>query len=192
MNAMIRFLYYIKIALYRRSTWVVLLTLIFLGFVVSGISLPKENNTLIGVITNGSGYAQSIVGENDLEQVHRNGGTFSFLNYENVSALVNDVKTGQIECGFIIDEDFDKNLARGRGDDSIECIVSPYSIRSEAAKEVLYSRIFNEYSKELMLKAYDSQYPGSIDSNPIIKEKLIESYQKYAGSDRIFNVEYRD
>lgn len=184
MNAMIRFLYYIKIALYRRSTWVVLLTLVFLGFVISGISLPKENNTLVGIITNGSGYAQSIVGENE--------SIFSFLSYESENELINDIKTGQIECGFIIDEDFDKNLAKGRGDDSIECIVSPYSIRSEAAKEVLYSRIFNEYSKELMLKAYDSQYPGSIDSNPIIQEKLIESYQQYAGSDRIFNVEYRD
>lgn len=180
-----KIIYWLKILIYRRSTWAVLVTVAFMIAVLLGISLPKDDNVLVGVIDNGSNYAQSCL-------VNQGESEFCFVGYSDEGLLQNDVKTGQLECGFIFDEGFDSELEGGRAEGIITCVISPYSLRTEAVKEVLYGIVFSSYSSKLMLEAYEEQFPGSMDHNQLIEDSLVASYQDYAASDKIFNVEYKE
>ena len=180
-----RYVYYhIKAALKRRSTWAVIISLLFLIWVISGIHLPSALNMKLGIFTNGSRRAEKMLSDAE--------GGFEYIRYGSKEELVRDVKAGVLECGFLLSEDFDECVSEGKTKETVEYIASNFTTGGAVAKENFYALFLRDFGKDIVLGAYDDMFEdiGAKDDGEV-KEYLTERYAFYADGNGIFTVDFR-
>ena len=183
-----RFLYYhTKAFLKHREPWVLLATLILLFFVFKNITLPTVDNTRIGVVTYDSYRASDTVSM--LEDTSR---VYEVVRYEDEESLKKDVRSGDIECGFIFNEDFDRLVEKGRTRGRIGYVYSPYTTKGLVAKESLFAAFLKNYSNDILEEDYPKMFGNQDES---LKEEIMELLRDrnayYIDSNEIFEVELR-
>lgn len=176
--------YNIKATLKRRSTIVLILSILFLVLVINGISLPFENNVNVGIMDNNSNYAKACISNMD--------SMYSFITYEDIDKLNKDIVSGKIECGFIFDTDFDKRVEKRALKNTIEYIYSPYTTKGLAIKESIFSSFLKLYSESIISDSFDEIFVEFEDENmkKSAYEELINKNNYYLNSNDIFAVDF--
>lgn len=181
-----RYIYYhLKALLKRRSTWAVVVTVVFLVFVYWGITFPSIDNTFIGVVTADSERACSII-----ESIEGRSSLYGIKRYDSADELKNDVMSGKLECGFVFDDNFDRMVDKGKLKNLIEYVHSPYTTKGLAAKETVFSAFLENYSNDVIQKEYGKIF-GSFDdeTKDDITKSIKESNEYYLEGNEIFDIE---
>ena len=176
--------YHLKASFKKRSTYVVILSLALFILVIMGIKLPNSDNVTVGVIKNESQIADKCFDNMD--------SMYSFIEYENINSLENDIITGTIECGFIFSSNFDRDFSKGRLKNSIDYIYSPYTTKGLAIKESIFSSLLTLYSNNILLSSFDEIFIDFEDekTKEKAKDELIEKNAYYLSSNDIFAVDF--
>lgn len=167
----------------RPSTIAVFGCLVFLVAVIMGIKAPNPDNTTVGIVTNESECAEKIA----KELINREG-AFSFVIFENPEELQEKVKVGNIECGFVFDEDFDDIMENSPSKNKIRYIYSAYTTKGQVAKEVLYSEFLKIYGERILRENFVDTTEGCDSS---VSAYLLKANEEYANSSDIFTIEFR-
>lgn len=184
----IRFLYYkAKAMLKHREPWILLCTVVLLVFVFKNITLPRVDNTRIGVVTYDSNRAFDIT-----EKLKDSDSIYEIVRYDSPESLQKDVAKGNLECGFVFDEEFDRLADKGRINGSVEYVYSPYTTKGLVAKEALFASFLQNYSNDILEKNYSKMFGNQDDS---LREEIMELLRDrnacYIDSNEIFHVDYR-
>ncbi len=183
-----RFLYYhLKAFLKHREPWVLLGTIVLLIFVFKDITFPSVDNTRVGVVTYDSYRAIAVT-----DGLIAKSGVYEVSLYEDPEQLKKDVQSGELECGFIFDEEFDVKADRGRLNGSIEYVFSPYTTKGLVAKEALFASFLQNYSNDILKKDYPKMFGNQDEA---LKEEILELLSDrnayYINSNDIFEVDFR-
>ena len=183
-----RFLYYhLKALLKHREPWVLLGTIVLLIVVFKDITFPSVDNTRVGVVLYDS-YRAIAVTDGLIEK----SGVYEVTLYEDPESLKKDVLSGELECGFIFDEEFDAKADRGRLNGTIEYVSSPYTTKGLVAKEALFASFLQNYSNDILKKDYPKMFGNQDES---LKEEIMELLSDrnayYINSNDIFEVDFR-
>ena len=119
-------------------------------------------------------------------------GVYEVSLYEDPEQLKKDVQSGELECGFIFDEEFDVKADRGRLNGSIEYVSSPYTTKGLVAKEALFASFLQNYSNDILKKDYPKMFGNQDEA---LKEEILELLSDrnayYINSNDIFEVDFR-
>lgn len=183
-----RFLYYhLKAFLKHREPWVLLGTIVLLIFVFKDITFPNVDNTRVGVVIYDSYRATAVT-----DGLKEKSGVYEVILYDDPQKLKKDVERGELECGFVFDEDFDSKADRGRLNGSIEYVSSPYTTKGLVAKEALFASFLQNYSNDILRKDYPKMFGNQDES---LKEEILELLSDrnayYINSNDIFEVDFR-
>ena len=183
-----RFLYYhLKAFLKHREPWVLLGTIVLLIFVFKDITFPNVDNTRVGVVIYDSYRANAVT-----DGLKEKSGVYEVTLYEDPESLKRDVQSGELECGFIFDEDFDTRADKGRLNGTIEYVYSPYTTKGLVAKEALFASFLQNYSNDILKKDYPKMFGNQDES---LKEEIMELLSDrnayYINSNDIFEVDFR-
>ncbi|MCR4789071.1 MAG: ABC transporter permease [Lachnospiraceae bacterium] len=184
----LRFLYYhMKAFLKHREPWILLGTVILLILVFKDITFPRVDNTRVGVVTYDSDRAFDIIGRfKDKSSI------YEICEYDDPEVLRQDVLGGELECGFIFDEDFDKKADKGRTNGTIEYVYSPYTTKGLVAKEALFSAYLQNYSNDILKKDYPKMFG---DQDESMKEEIMELLSDrnayYISGNDVFEIDIR-
>ncbi len=183
-----RFLYYhLKAFLKHREPWVLLGTIVLLIFVFKDIKFPSVDNTRIGVVTYDSYRAVAVT-----DRLKEKSGVYEVTLYDDPELLKKDVQRGELECGFIFNEEFDSKADRGRLNGSIEYVSSPYTTKGLVAKEALFASFLQNYSNDILEREYPKMFGNQDES---LKEEIMELLSDrnayYINSNDIFEVDFR-
>lgn len=176
--------YHLKALFKRRSTWVLIASIVFLCLVLSGVNTPDVRNTSLGVVTFESEYADQIVND-----INTSDGAYRVYLYQNETELNKDLLSGKIECGFVFSKDFDKKAGRGKTKDLIKYIYSPHTTKGMIAKETVFASFLKVYSEYILQDAYDGIYG---EYNEDTMEYLLQKNAEYQDSQNIFTVDFRN
>jgi len=178
--------YHLKAALKKRSTWILIGSVLLLIFIFSGISLPDNSNVTVGVVTNGRGASLSIVENID--------SMYKFCIYEDEDSLKSAVKDGTLECGFIFAEKFDDRIEKGRLNNLIEYVYSPYTTKGAVIKETVYSAFLKYYSDHILIGSVEDIFGRTKDEDTrrMIEQSLKDKNAYYMGSNDIFTVDFNN
>ncbi len=184
----VRFLYYhLKAILKHREPWILMATVVLLVFVFKDITFPSVDNTRVGVVTYDSYRADAVAGG-----LKSRSGVYQVTVYDDPYSLRRDVQKGELECGFIFDEEFDQKADRGRLNGSIEYVYSPYTTKGLVAKEALFASFLQNYSNDILAKNYSKMFGNQDESlKGEIMELLSDRNAYYIDSNDIFEVDFR-
>ncbi|MCR4850675.1 MAG: hypothetical protein K5870_05380 [Lachnospiraceae bacterium] len=184
----VRFLYYhLKAILKHREPWILMATAVVLVFVFKDITFPSVDNTRVGVVTYDSYRADAVA-----EGLKSRSGVYQVTVYDDPYSLRRDVQKGELECGFIFDEEFDQKADRGRLNGSIEYVYSPYTTKGLVAKEALFASFLQNYSNDILAKNYSKMFGNQDESlKGEIMELLSDRNAYYIDSNDIFEVDFR-
>lgn len=118
-----------------------------------------------------------------LENLVLENGTFS--SYDSQYRLENDIKSGVITCGFIIDgeiKEYDFNEGSGY---TIGFLSDVKTKEAESFKELFYGCFLKLYNDEMIPDIVDEVFEG-VDNNLV--EEVIERKNGYLGSDSLFRI----
>ena len=184
----VRFLYYhLKAILKHREPWILMATAVVLVFVFKDITFPSVDNTRVGVVTYDSYRADAVA-----DGLKSRSGVYQVTVYDDPYSLRRDVQKGELECGFIFDEEFDQKADRGRLNGSIEYVYSPYTTKGLVAKEALFASFLQNYSNDILAKNYSKMFGNQDESlKGEIMELLSDRNAYYIDSNDIFEVDFR-
>lgn len=176
---------WLKADFLKRSTWVLIASVVLLLVIVHGIRLP-HNGQSVGILDTGQGIEDFVL--------HRFDSEFSFEPYDSLEDLRQDVATGMIECGFVFAEDYDSYIYENDAQDGIKYILSPYTTKGHIAKETI-SRYVLEYENELILEeSLDVvlSQDGQVSDRDAFLSELKERNEFYLSGNGIFKVDFRN
>ncbi len=183
-----RIYYKTKAALKRRTTWAVILTAVFLFFVYRGVTLPDPDNTVVGILGNGTGEASLI-----LTRLSGKDGIFRFEEYDDEEELRDDILSGKLECGFIFDPNFDILVESGKMKKGIRYIRSPYTTKGAVAKEVLYGELLWDVSAGILSEDADEIFTATDPSEKdLIRKSILDRNEYYRNGSEIFAVRFEE
>ena len=168
----------------KRDSWLAVLGMLFLVWIVSGISIPSYKNMQVGIWCGSSQTANQIKEELVAEK-----NAFEFVEYRNKDELYGDVTSGKIDCGFIFEEDFDEKINERNSKNLILYLSTPYTSKGEVLKETVYSVLFKLYSENILSSAEIEIY-GEHDENRM--EQLLERNQKYQEGNEVFQIQIKE
>lgn len=165
----------------KPGTWLLLGVMVFLLWIVGNIRMPDPDNTKVAICYNGSNY------EKQLQDAIDNGEPqFTFVQYEQEEMLSKAVKKGDVECGFVLAEDFDEKIQRGDWEDAVICYTNPFGTKTDVAKETLYMAMFPIYSRWLLTETEDEIYATE---NPDRLEELLRIHDEYLDGTLFLTIE---
>lgn len=176
--------YHLKASLKKRSTWMVIISLLFLILIFKGISLPDNNNVTVGVVLNENAESQKIM--DNINSI------YNFSIYDEADSLRQDVKNGTLECGFIFDKSFDEKVKKGRLKNLVEYIYSPYTTKGAVIKETIYSAFLKGYSDLILSDSVVDVFGSDYDKETMeqIEKSLHDKNAYYIDSNDIFTVDF--
>lgn len=164
---------FLKQNMKKTSTWMMLLLMLALLWMVGNIHMPDGKNLTIVVCYQNSKY------EEEITSLLENSNTeFTFKTMEEVSGVYEAVEKGYAECGFVLDEEFDQLIEKGRWDELVVCYTSPFGTKTEVAKEKFYGALFPIYSKWLLVTTEEEIY---WETNKERMEKLLQKHDELIG-----------
>ena len=172
---------FLKQNIRKPATWLMLVLMLVLLWIVGNIHMPDGTNRTVMVCYQDSDY------EKEIANVLGNSKTeFVFQSCENPSDVYEAVEKGNAECGFVLDEDFDKRIAGGDWDELVVCYTSPFGTKTEVAKENFYAAMFPVYSKWLLIATEEDIYKKTNDGR---MEELLEKHDEFLGGKRMLSFE---
>lgn len=123
--------------------------LILLMLVVQGIHMPSVKTMMIGLFCEQDGNIEKILCE-DLENSHSQ---FTFVTYQDKEQMYQDVQSGKMECGFLIQGNFTKRVLQNNWRKCVTFIANPFTTKGEVAKETFFAAFFREYSGQLLAQS---------------------------------------
>ena len=171
----------LKNCLKKRSSYFTVFGMVFLVWIISGISIPSSTNMKAGLLCGDSLVANQIkdtlVAEED---------DFEFVEYEEEDDLIEDVVSGKIDSGFIFSEDFDEMFEERDTGEGITYYMTPFSTKGEVLKEKLFSVYFEFYSQNI-LKDVEETVFGNENENRM--KEILETNNFYLESNEIFQIQ---
>lgn len=155
----------------KLGTWVLLVTMLFLMWVVGHIHTPDQDNTTVAICFNGSNFEKEIK-----EVIEEGNAQFEFDEYDTAEAVSDAVESGKVECGFVFSEDFDSRIAQGDWEDVVTCYSTPFGTKTDVAKETLYGTLYPIYSRWLLAETENEIYSKE---DPERLEQLLEKHDTY-------------
>ena len=142
------FVYYklqLKLWLKHRICWLQILFLVLLLLVIGGIHIPDAKNSRIGLTGVTSGITQTIA-----DRLLQKSDVYQFTTYEDTEELEQAVEAGELECGFVFAEDFEKQYEKGSFADSITYVYTPFTTKGMAVRETIYGTVLELYGEKLL------------------------------------------
>ena len=164
----------------KRGSWLAVLGMVFLVWVVSEISIPSYKNMQAGIWCGSSQSAYQIK-----EELLEAESEFEFVEYQSKEELYQDVTAGKIDCGFAFAEDFDEKMNTGEQKDLILYLSTPFTSKGEVLKETVYAAFFKIYSEHVLGDA-ETDIFGEHDEKRM--EQLLEINQDYLQGNEVFQV----
>ena len=172
---------FLKQNIKKPTTWIMFALMLGLLWIVANIHIPDGTNHTVMVCYQDSSY------EKEIENLLKNSKTeFEFVNVEKAEEVYSAVEKGYVECGFVLTEDFDQKIERGKWKEVVLCYTSPFGTKTEVAKENFYSAMFPIYSKWLLTTTEEDIY---IKSDSARMEELLEKHDTFLGSELILSFE---
>lgn len=131
------------------TAWLMTAALILLMLVVQGIHMPSVKTMMIGLYCEQDGNIEKILCE-DLENSHSQ---FTFVTYQDKEQMYQDVQSGKMECGFLIQGNFTKRVLQNNWRKCVTFIANPFTTKGEVAKETFFAAFFREYSGQLLAQS---------------------------------------
>lgn len=178
------FVYYklqLKLWMKHRICWLQILFLILLLLVIGSIHIPDAKNNRIGLAGVTSGITQTIA-----DRLMQKSDVYQFTIYEDPEELEQAVEAGELECGFVFAEDFEKQYEKGSFADSITYVYTPFTTKGLAVKETVYGVVLELYGEKLLQQNEETIVGQSSEE---ISAMLAERYEYYLNSDVIFHTE---
>lgn len=105
---------------------------------------------------------------------------YKFYVAQNETDVINDVKSGKAECGYIIPQNFFTDYIKGNAEDSqIIQYVIPSTTLGATINETVFSNIFSLCADEILILGVDI---------PEYNTELSERISNYMNSDEIFKI----
>lgn len=171
----------LKNYLKKRSSYLTILGMIVLIWLISGISTPDSLNMKTGLYCGMSSVAHQIKDSLVAEE-----SDFEFVIYEEEETLIQDVIQGKIDCGFVFAEDFDKMFECRDTVDGITYYKTPFSTKGEVLKEKIFASYFELYSRNILEDAETDVFGNK---NPERLEELLEKNELYLEGNAVFHLE---
>ena len=178
------FVYYklqLKLWMKHRICWLQILFLILLLWVIGSIHIPDAKNNRIGLAGVTSGITQTIA-----DRLMQKSDVYQFTIYEDPEELGQAVEAGELECGFVFVEDFEKRYEEGSFTNSITYVYTPFTTKGLAVKETVYGVVLELYGEKLLQQNEETIVGQSSEE---ISAMLAERYEYYLNSDVIFHTE---
>lgn len=178
------FVYYklqLKLWLKHRICWLQILFLVLLLLVIGGIHIPDTKNSSIGLTGVTSGITQTIA-----DRLLQKSDVYQFTTYEDTEELEQAVEAGELECGFVFAEDFEKQYEKGSFADSITYVYTPFTTKGMAVRETIYGTVLELYGEKLLQQNQETIVGQSSEEASTM---LAERYEYYLNSDAIFHTE---
>ena len=178
------FVYYklqLKLWLKHRICWLQILFLVLLLLVIGGIHIPDTKNSSIGLAGVTSGITQTIA-----DRLMQKRDVYQFTTYEGTEELEQAVEAGELECGFVFAEDFEKQYEKGSFADSITYVYTPFTTKGMAVRETIYGTVLELYGEKLLQQNQETIVGQSSEEASTM---LAERYEYYLNSDAIFHTE---
>lgn len=178
------FVYYklqLKLWLKHRICWLQILFLVLLLLVIGGIHIPDAKNSRIGLTGVTSGITQTIA-----DRLLQKSDVYQFTTYEDTEELEQAVEAGELECGFVFAEDFEKQYEKGSFADSITYVYTPFTTKGMAVRETIYGTVLELYGEKLLQQNQETIVGQSSEE---ISAMLADRYEYYLNSDAIFHTE---
>ena len=131
------------------TAWLMTAALILLMLVVQGIHMPSVKTMMIGLFCEQDGNIEKILCE-DLENSHSQ---FTFVTYQDKEQMYQDVQSGKMECGFLIQGNFTERVLQNNWRKCVTFIANPFTTKGEVAKETFFAAFFKEYSGQLLAQS---------------------------------------
>ncbi len=134
-------------------------------------------------------------------------GIFNFYEATSTDSIYEAVTKGDAHCGYIFTEDMAHLFETKKGKGSIDAIVSPSSSLASLIEEIIYSTIFDAFSKEIaynylidndiidsaneseskeqIYKIYDYNLINFVD---LVTEDNLDNYTEVISKDYIYNI----
>lgn len=178
---LIWYLLSLKDHLKKRGSYLAVFGMIFLVWLVSGISIPSYKNMQIGI-----SCGDSLIAKQIKEELISQENAFSFVEYEEQDELTEDVTNGKIDCGFVFSENFDEMFEKQTTKDAILYITTPFSTKAEVLKEKVYVAIFKLHSEQILLDAETKIFKYQDEERT---KQLLEKNRLYLQGNDIFQME---
>ena len=178
------FVYYklqLKLWLKHRICWLQILFLVLLLLVIGGIHIPDTKNSRIGLTGVTSGITQTVA-----DRLLQKSDVYQFTTYEDTEELEQAVEAGELECGFVFAEDFEKQYEKGSFADSITYVYTPFTTKGMAVRETVYGTVLELYGEKLLQQNQETIVGQSSEE---ISAMLADRYEYYLNSDAIFHTE---
>ena len=178
------FVYYklqLKLWLKHRICWLQILFLVLLLLVIGGIHIPDAKNSRIGLTGVTSGITHTIA-----DRLLQKSDVYQFTTYEDTEELEQAVEAGELECGFVFAEDFEKQYEKGSFADSITYVYTPFTTKGMAVRETIYGTVLELYGEKLLQQNQETIVGQSSEEASTM---LAERYEYYLNSDAIFHTE---
>lgn len=170
----------LKAWLKQKACYLQLLIVSLLLIIFVSTTLPTYEHNKAGICNMDGNYATAII-----ENLRTQDSIFSYEIYDNVEMLEAAVVKGEIECGFVIKEGFEKKLKENKQQNSVTMLTTNMSTKKEVFQEAFYAALLKEYSQWLLEESEESIY-GYKDAK--ITEILHLKNQEYLNSDAVYHI----
>lgn len=165
----------------KKMYWLQLLGMALVLFIVASVHVPNRDNVRVGVCCIGGEYSRQLT-----EWLLEAESVFAFQEYNETAQLYDDVLSGKIECGFIMDEELDRGMKEGDLRKSITYVGSSFSTKGETVQETVYAGLLRVYSDEILIQSETDIYG---DTNEERMQELLKKNHVYQDSDAVFQLE---
>ena len=167
----------------KRSSYLTVLGMIILIWIISGISAPNAVNMNVGLYCGSNSVAEQIK-----DSLVADNSDFDFLIYEEENELVQDVVSGRLDSGFVFSDEFDEMLEERDTRDGIQYYKTTFSTKGEVLKEKIFEVYFRIYS-EIVLEDVEQEVFGNHDADRL--EELLEKSNFYLEGDNVFQLDIK-
>ena len=174
-----RYLLLLKKQCLHPSGWIAILLMVFLTVIFARVAVPKSDNNIVFL------YGTADYAINVIETLKTDTSGFDFRVADDEDEVIDEVRSGRAECGFIFADDMGERVSNGDTKECIRFITSSYTMKGNAAKELVYAAVFKSYSFDLAIKNADNI--GFKDE--VQKETAFGMAEMYRGNEKVFSTQ---
>lgn len=176
MNGILWKQYYIR---HKVWIWLLLVMGVLLRLLEGRFMQQEYAGMMIGV------YAQDEQGRELLDLLQQEEGIFRFLSFNSEEELRRQVENGSLECGYVLPEGFYRELLSGKFRRQIGIYYSPASSAHRISYEVVFSRLYQEFSDRIL---EDYLKESGFDSEQLTA--LLALKEEYESNESTFSFRY--
>lgn len=172
---------WLKAWIIRKSSWIMLAGMVLVIWIVAHVQIPSADNTDVGICFFEDSYSERFI-----QNLESSGSVYDFFLYDDEAQMREDILSGHLECGFILDEYFEEKTKSGNIDEIITYVCTPMTAKGESIKETIFAAYLQIYG-ETILKNGESVIYGDEDDER--QKAVLEQYAYYLENSRLFKME---